>query len=97
MAIDLGDGTRNPERRQAAERGELKLFGVDPGLREYRKRTTIYAARVDEDFTVWTIEGRHEGHAGDYIAIGAAGELYPIAADIMQATYEPVAPEDPDR
>lgn len=90
----LGDGTRD-ERRRAT----LDETGDYPPLRdgtlvfrEYRKTATIWAVQVLERFTVDTLEGIHEGKAGDYLAVGAAGELYPIATDILRSTYEEVRP-----
>lgn len=86
----LGDGSRNPHRREVLDtHGDMShpLTG-DGTFREYRKRTTIWAIRMDRPFAVDTLEGMHQGQEGDYLAVGAAGELYPIAADIMEATYE---------
>jgi hypothetical protein len=54
---------------------------------EYRKTATIYAVRMDKDFTVDTLEGIHTAHKGDYLAKGIKGELWPIAADVFEATY----------
>ena len=77
------DGQKDPDRRMAAARG-------DAGMREYRKTATIYAVRMAEAFQVHTIEGLHDGKAGDWLAIGVAGEMYPIDAEVFAATYEEV-------
>jgi hypothetical protein len=62
-----------------------------PGeLVEYRKTATIRAVRVDRPFVVDTLEGKMRGNAGDYLAVGVKGEWYPIAADVMAASYERV-------
>jgi hypothetical protein len=62
-----------------------------PGeLIEYRKTATTKAARIDEPFQVRTLEGTMTGQAGDYLAVGVHGERYPIAAAVMDASYEPV-------
>lgn len=91
------DGKKNPARRQYAEEsgGEILIEigeGGDitfPGD-EYRKTSTIYAVRVDVPFEVDTIEGVHTAKAGDFLALGQAGELYPIDAAVFAATYERV-------
>lgn len=62
-----------------------------PGeLIEYRKTTTMRAARIDEPFQVETLEGVMAGNAGDYLVVGVKGERYPCAADVLAASYEPV-------
>ena len=55
---------------------------------EYRKTQTVIACRMNEPFEVDTLEGRHTGKAGDYLAVGAHGEMYPIDAAVFEATYE---------
>jgi len=55
---------------------------------KFRKKTTIHAVRMSHPFTVNTIEGIHTGKEGDWLAKGAAGELYPIDAKIFEKTYE---------
>lgn len=66
--------------------------GPLPGeLVEYRKTATMNAIKIDEPFMVKTLEGTMTGQAGDFLAVGVHGERYPIAADIMVASYEPVA------
>ena len=88
----LGQGGRNPQRRRVLETRQHLGHPLIPGatFAEYRKTTTVYAAPVPERFTVATLEGIHEGQAGDYLAVGIEGELYPIAADIMASTYEEI-------
>ena len=56
----------------------------------YRKKTLIFAVRMDHEFEVRTLEGTMRGNAGDYLAKGVKNELYPIAADIFAKTYEEV-------
>ncbi|MBA5932948.1 hypothetical protein [Weissella confusa] len=41
-----------------------------------------------DDFAVNTLEGRMIAHVGDYLAKGIDGELYPIAKDIFERTYD---------
>jgi hypothetical protein len=60
----------------------------------YRKTATIFAVQMARDFTVHTLEGVHTGKAGDYLAKGIAGELWPIKREIFERTYE-VAPAEP--
>lgn len=87
------DGKRDPQRRQAAENGR-KHFGMPDGSvrvpSEYRKTMTTWAVQIPVPFKVDTLEGMHAGDAGDYLAIGPAGEMYPIKEDIFRKTYEEV-------
>ena len=54
----------------------------------FRKKTPIHAVRMDTPFRVKTLEGMVEGKAGDWLAKGVNGELYPIANDVFEKTYE---------
>ncbi len=76
-------GEKNPARRTSA--------AMDSDFREYRKVQTIYATRMSEPFEVETLEGLHTGKAGDWLAVGAHGECYPIDADVFADTYEVVS------
>lgn len=89
------DGRKNPARRAEIERaGAAFIDTIDGGNRivdgfqEYRKTSTIYAVRVDEPYEVETLEGKHDGKAGSYLAVGVAGELYPIDAAVFEESYE---------
>lgn len=94
------DGRKDPDRRAAVERGEWPIDDADlrrgdiflPDMEEYRKRTTIYAHRMQQPFQVHTIEGLHDGKAGDWLAVGIAGEMYPIDAVVFAESYEKVEP-----
>jgi len=61
--------------------------------RRYRKKTTIEAVQMKEEFSVWTLEGKMRGKAGDFLAKGIEGELYPIDSEIFFKTYEEIAPD----
>jgi hypothetical protein len=82
--------------------GELIGLEITPSLAEillrpapkYHKTALIDAIRIDRDFYVQTIEGTMQGRAGDYLARGVKGELWPIAADVFAATYQQVAPTE---
>jgi hypothetical protein len=56
----------------------------------YRKTTLTKAVRMHQPFQVQTLEGTMEGKGGDWLMIGAAGEMYPCDAEIFAATYEQV-------
>lgn len=47
---------------------------------------------VGEGISVETLEGVMRAPPGDWLICGVQGELYPCAADIFAATYEPAAP-----
>ena len=55
----------------------------------FRKKTTIKAVQIGCPFEVETLEGLMQGKAGDWLAVGVKGELYPIAANVFEKTYEP--------
>lgn len=92
------DGGKNPERRKAAERGavdlDMQVDGMPLGMTiwpaRFRKTVLTYAVPMADDFIVDTLEGEHLGRAGDYLAIGPAGEMYPINRDVFKASYERV-------
>lgn len=78
-------GGKDPARRALAAAGNHPLVGP---FHEYRKTATALACRMDEPFEVETIEGVMSGKAGDYLAIGTAGEMYPIDAAVFEGSYE---------
>ena len=80
-------GTDEPTEPSAPALPDPKAVG-----REYRKTATAWAVQMTEDFTVETLEGTHQGRAGDWLAQGPAGERWPIKAEIFAATYVPVEP-----
>lgn len=85
------DGKKDPARRRAIEDIRRIELGDDHApVAEYRKTSTIFACQLLEPFEVDTLEGLHIGKAGDWLAIGQAGELYPIDAAVFAATYEEV-------
>lgn len=59
-----------------------------PEMTEYRKTKNAFACRMDAEFSVETLEGVMTGKAGDYLMMGAHGELYPCAASVFEDTYE---------
>lgn len=67
------------------------IFCSDPHAgreQTYIKTTPITAIQMDKDFTVHTLEGTMQGHAGDYLATGINGEKYPIAKEIFERSYK---------
>lgn len=60
----------------------------DVATRPCRKTAIAQAAKVDEPFTVQTMEGLMTGRAGDYLMIGVRGERYICEASIFEQTYE---------
>ena len=85
------DGTKNLNRRRQAEERRATSDGLR--VRAYRKKTLTFAVRLDEAFTVQTLEGLHTGKAGDWLAIGAQGEMYPIDHEVFVETYDPAEAE----
>lgn len=90
------DGQKNPERRRLLESGEPLAEALDNGqvfvadAEEYVKITTTFAIPMEESFEVETLEGRQLGKAGDYLAVGQAGEMYPVDGAIFTVTYNKV-------
>lgn len=80
--MDLIPGKKDPARREAVERGALPF-------KPYRKTALTYAVQMEVPFAVDTLEGVHTGKAGDYLAVGAHGECYPIDKAVFESTYEP--------
>ena len=73
--------------RDAAGNSEITF---DVTFKQYRKKPVIvFAALMDEEFEVETLEGTMRGNAGDYLICGVKGEHYPCKPDIFDATYEP--------
>lgn len=91
------DGKKDAERRRVLEQGgqvgliaegDTEIVSMIPSFGEYRKTSTTFAVRMDDPFEVDTLEGVMLGKAGDFLAVGQAGELYPIAAEVFAVTYE---------
>lgn len=85
------NGHKNAERAarvRAARVNPARLGATYVDFEPYRKTTITYAVRIDEPFEVDTLEGIHTGEAGDYLAIGHHGEMYPIDAAVFADTYE---------
>ena len=63
---------------------------IDVGAKPYvKKPIPIKAVQIDEDFWVETLEGNHQGKAGDYLIEGIKGELYCCDKEIFEESYEP--------
>lgn len=99
-------GHKDPDRREDARRHHgLFVEYVESGHRdgerlafdEYRKTQTTLAVKMTARFEVDTPGGLHTGKAGDWLAIGVSGEMYPIDAEVFAVTYELANPvhEDP--
>lgn len=58
-------------------------------FRCYRKKPVVVKAqRMDEAFTVQTLNGPVQCEAGEYLIQGVNGEFYPCKPDIFEKTYE---------
>lgn len=62
---------------------------VSLAFKEYRKTAPTWAVKMRTDFEVNTEEGIMSGRAGDWLAMGPKGELWPIKSEIFAATYVP--------
>lgn len=74
---------------QATGTRTLSLRDIEAlDFRPYRRTgTTRVAGPLDESFTLDTRHGLATGQAGDYVALDAEGDPYPIKASVMAATY----------
>jgi hypothetical protein len=81
------DGKKNAERREDVVDGG-RIVDVDYLFYTYRKKVLTYATPIDEPFEVDTLEGVHTGKAGDYLAVGPHGEMYPIDQQVFLESYE---------
>jgi len=66
--------------------GEIDLGDA----RFYRKKVLTRAIKMNEPFSVETMEGTMEGKPGDWLMIGIRGEMYPCDSKVFMRTYEPV-------
>lgn len=53
-----------------------------------KKPIKVRATQINEAFTVDTLEGVHEGAAGDWLMIGVEGETYPCKQHIFEKSYD---------
>jgi len=60
----------------------------DKEFREAQKTEPTQVVQMDEPFKVQTKEGPADGDAGDYLAKGVEGEMWPIDQEIFDKTHE---------
>lgn len=58
------------------------------GAGRYRKRGPVRLARVGVPFVVMTLEGSSVGRAGDGLALGVAGDVWPVPAQVATSRYQ---------
>lgn len=73
---------------RVAKRHITEDTDIDFGDEEYLKTVPIKAVKMDEAFSVDTLEGKVDGKKGDWLAEGIKGERWPIDADIFSKTYK---------
>lgn len=59
-----------------------------PFNRAIKKPIPVECYQLHESFEVETMEGTLKGKAGDWLMVGIHGEMYPIAAEIFEKTYD---------
>lgn len=52
----------------------------------------VRCIQMEEPFEVETLEGTLRGRAGDWLMVGIHGEMYPIAREIFEKTYDVITP-----
>ena len=59
------------------------------GAKRYiKKPIPIQAVSISQTFWVASLEGNHQGKAGDYLIRGVMGELYICDKAIFESSYE---------
>jgi hypothetical protein len=53
-----------------------------------KKPIAVRCIQINEPFEVETLEGVMTGQPGDWLMIGVHGEMYPVAKDIFEKTYD---------
>lgn len=64
------------------------LGELPPPQRAMKKPIPITVYRMDESFSVETLEGTMEGKKDDWLMVGIRGEMYPCDADIFAGSYD---------
>jgi len=69
---------------------ENNIMPENEGFSKFRKKPVVISAKLmGEPFDVETLEGKMHGNAGDWLAVGVAGEKYPVKNEIFRKTYAP--------
>lgn len=58
-----------------------------------KKPIPVKVFQMPEDFEVETMEGKINGKAGDFLMVGARGEMWPHDKEIFFEVYDFVEPE----
>jgi hypothetical protein len=53
-----------------------------------KKPIPVRCIQIAEPFEVETLEGVMKGKPGDWLITGIHGEMYPVAKDIFEKTYD---------
>lgn len=67
---------------------KLQIAASADPWKTYRKTATARALQIPESFIVHTLEGTMVANPGDYLCMGAAGDVWPVKKEIFEATYE---------
>jgi hypothetical protein len=62
--------------------------GLEDKIQYAMKNVVTRVIKMDHDFKCETMEGIVVGKAGDYLAVGKMGEVYPINSKVFQETYD---------
>jgi len=64
------------------------VLRLEKPIHKIRKTSFTYVVKMEEDFECQTMEGLVTGKSGDYLAVGVMGEVYPIAKEVFDLSYE---------
>lgn len=67
---------------------DVVAAGLEMKVSLARKKVLTRVIKMTEPFECETMEGLVIGKAGDYLAIGAKNEVYPIDAEVFAVTYD---------
>lgn len=102
--IEIGDGIGSHYARRIANAMDADMelvIGGEPcdpaeltGWSLYEKTEPVAMVQMDADFEVETLEGPMSADAGDYLALGIEGEMWPVDEDIQEQTHQALEPID---
>ena len=91
------NGWESTERREKIVEGGFYVVLPDGKLlqgKPYAPKGITYLMKMPVAFEVETMEGVVNGKAGDYLAVGLKGEMYPVRAAMVPIRFDEVVDVD---
>ena len=89
--VDLDEGLKEDYKgdgQEVTDDSGKPIEVPEEEFREAQKTEPTQVVQMDEPFQVQTKEGPADGDAGDYLAKGVEGEMWPIDQEIFDKTHE---------